>query len=215
MLTLYYTDPLPDVGLCPPVLTADGNLVMAGGCQDSNFKAFASAVIFKVGNGKESLSASGFPWWWIVLAAGVLVAALVAYGFYRSYKSRESQGSDEPSTSDNEEMMERITRLMEEQQLFLNPDLKVADVAVALGTHSRTVSDCIKATYDCSFTQFINNYRVEYVKNLMADHPGKKIHELYIAAGFASESSFFRTFKQITGMTPREWIGENPPSTEP
>ena len=132
---------------------------------------------------------------------------------YKSYRPHRTKKSNEPNTlgepsPDNGEMMERITLLMEQKKLFLNPDLKVADVAAELGTHGRTVSDCIKATHDCSFTQFINNYRVDYVKSLMADHPEKKIQELYIAAGFASETSFFRTFKQITGMTPREWISE-------
>ena len=208
VLTLYYTEPLPDVGLCPPVLTAEGNLAMVGGRQDSNFKAYASAIVFKVGNNEENLSAMGFPWWWIVLGIVLLAVALVAYKFYRSYKAHKPYECFEPSTPDNGELMERITRLMEQEQLFLNPDLKVADVAVELGTHSRTVSDCIKAAYDCSFTQFINNYRVDYVKNLLTDHPDKKIQEVYLAAGFASETSFFRTFKQITGMTPREWISE-------
>ena len=208
VLTLYYTEPLPDVGLCPPVLTAEGNLAMVGGCQDSNFKAYASVIVFKVGNNEKNLSAMGFPWWWIVLGIVLLAVSLVAYKFYRSYKSHKPYECFEPSTPDNGDLMERITRLMEQEKLFLNPELKVADVAVALGTHSRTVSDCIKAAYDCSFTQFINNYRVDYVKKLLTDHPDKKIQEVYLAAGFASETSFFRTFKQITGMTPREWISE-------
>ena len=204
-LTFGYTDPLPGVGISVPILTADGNLVMVGGRLESGFQPNPSAVVFML-NDTESLLAAGFPWWWIVLGVILLAVSLIAYKTYRANKPPYE--SNEFSTPDYGEMMERITQLMEQQQLFLNPDLKVADVAVVLGTHSRTVSDCIKVTHDSSFTQFINNFRVEYVKKLMADNPDKKIQELYMAAGFASETSFFRTFKQITGMTPREWISE-------
>ena len=207
-LTFGYTDPLPGVGISVPVLTADGNLVMVGGRLESGFQPNPSAVVFML-NDRENLLAVSFPWWWVV---GVIVLVVILI-VYKSYRPHRTKKSNEPNTlgepsPDNGEMMERITLLMEQKKLFLNPDLKVADVAAELGTHGRTVSDCIKATHDCSFTQFINNYRVDYVKSLMADHPEKKIQELYIAAGFASETSFFRTFKQITGMTPREWISE-------
>ena len=36
----------------------------------------------------------------------------------------------------------------------------------------------------------------------------KKIADIYIESGFANEGSFFRTFKAVTGMTPKEWLSK-------
>ena len=103
-------------------------------------------------------------------------------------------------------MMGRIDELMEREQLFLNPELKVGDVAAILGVNSRYVSDSINTSRDCSFAQFMNRLRVEYAQHMMQQSPEKKLSEVWVASGFANESTFFRAFKSITGITPKEWI---------
>ena len=99
-----------------------------------------------------------------------------------------------------------IVDLERYDNLFRNSELKVSDVAVHLGTNTRYVTDCIKSCRGCTFTQLVNGYRVEYAKQLLRKHPDKKIFEVYTEAGFASETSFFRIFKSVTGMTTREWM---------
>jgi AraC-like DNA-binding protein len=32
-----------------------------------------------------------------------------------------------------------------------------------------------------------------------------KITEVFLSSGFANETTFFRIFKAVTGMTPNEW----------
>ena len=39
--------------------------------------------------------------------------------------------------------------------------------------------------------------------------PDKKIAAVAIESGFANEMSFFRNFKQVEGVTPREWLNKN------
>ena len=99
--------------------------------------------------------------------------------------------------------MQRIYRLMEEQQPYLNSELKVQDVADALGSNRTYVSNCIKNIRGCSFSQFVNGYRIEYAKQLLRQHPDMKLSEIWTASGFSSESSFFRAFKAVTGTTPK------------
>ena len=84
-------------------------------------------------------------------------------------------------------------------------ELKVTDIAAALGSNRRFISDCINSQRGCSFTQFINGYRIDHAKRILRQDPNKKIADVYMEAGFANEQSFFRTFKAITGMTPSEW----------
>ena len=102
--------------------------------------------------------------------------------------------------------MQQIRELMEREKFYLNSELKLSDVAARLGTNSRYVSDCIKRSQECSFTQFVNHYRVEHAKRLMQQQPGIKISVLCYDSGFANETSFFRTFKSVTGTTPKEWL---------
>ena len=105
--------------------------------------------------------------------------------------------------------MARIVQLMETQQVYLNQDLKVNDVADALGVHRNTISACINAQKGCSFNQFVNEYRVEYAKKLLREADEIKISYICHEAGFATESTFFRAFKTSTGMTPKEWAANS------
>ena len=97
---------------------------------------------------------------------------------------------------------------MEQQKIFRNNELKVADVAKALLTNNRYILDCIKENRNQTFSQFVNDYRIEYAKQQLLDNPNKTIADIYLEAGFSSERSFYGSFKDITGMTTREWINE-------
>lgn len=94
---------------------------------------------------------------------------------------------------------------MEEQQLYLDTELKLADLATSLGTNRTTISNCINSMRQCTFTQFVNTYRIRHAQQLMRDNPDKRASEVWMESGFSNETSFFRTFKTIVGMTPTEW----------
>ena len=51
-------------------------------------------------------------------------------------------------------------------------------------------------------------YRVELAQKLMREAPEKALSIIAEESGFATEASFFRTFKQFTGETPTEWKGK-------
>jgi YesN/AraC family two-component response regulator len=105
--------------------------------------------------------------------------------------------------------MRSICQLMEHDQLYLDSDLKLTDLATRLNTNRNAVSACINTQCGCSFSQFVSNYRVEHAKALLRQHPDMKMAEVWMQSGFNNESSFFRAFKAITGRTPSEWKAEN------
>ena len=102
-------------------------------------------------------------------------------------------------------LMQRIEELMVEKRLYLNSNLKMSDVAAEFGIHQNEVSACINSCKGYSFSQFINNYRIAYAQQLLRNQPDAKMTHVALESGFASDTSFFRTFKSITGMTPSEW----------
>jgi YesN/AraC family two-component response regulator len=101
--------------------------------------------------------------------------------------------------------MQRIYLLIEKEKPYLSSELKVSDIAEKLNTSSRNISDCIKNSTNNTFVNFINTYRIDYAKQLMRQQPDMKISEVFLSSGFANETTFFRIFKTLTGMTPNEW----------
>lgn len=69
------------------------------------------------------------------------------------------------------------------------------------------MSHLINAGLGENFYDFINKYRVEEVKRLMADPQKQNYNLLGIAleAGFKSKSTFNLIFKRFTGLTPTEY----------
>ena len=220
-LTLYYTDPLPVVPDYPPVVTDKGDLVIAGGLTGiSNFTPSRAVYLLHLGTPLDASAQGRNYWLWLllpVLIIGLLLGILIlkhrrTHGDCPPCEQRSGLHGDCPlespdlhQDSPNDELIQRIRHLMEEQRLYTNVDLKVSDIAVLLGTNSRYVSDCIKASEGCTFSQFVNKYRLEHAKRRLRERPDMKLSSIWAETGFASEQSFHRTFKQDTGLTPREW----------
>lgn len=203
-ITLYYVGPLEDFGDATPILTADGDLIIAGGIIDDNFAPLASVWLIHIGTEKalvEAETSRDLTWLWVLGGLLLAIAIIAAIRYDRRHRSKSEIATDE--------LMIRIVQLMETQQVYLNQDLKVSDVADALGVHRNFVSACINAQKGCSFNQFVNDYRVEYAKKLLRETDEIKISHICHESGFATESTFFRAFKASTGMTPKEWADIN------
>lgn len=102
--------------------------------------------------------------------------------------------------------MGRLRELME-GGLYVQPDLTIEDVAVRVGESSRTVSAAINGCMGISFRTWVNTYRVEKAKQLIAegylqDHV---MDALAQASGFAGRVSFYRAFKKHTGQSPTDF----------
>ena len=214
-LTLYHTDPLPEAGMRTiPVLTAEGNLMLTGGVgvePNSNFSPVASVWLLRFNDDGSEASAGINGWLWVLLAMVVLVVVVAIL----ILKGRRRQPQPEPKLQSegvvkgDEQLIQRIYDLMDEKQLYLQQGLKVSDIASALGINSRYVSECVKAFKGCSFTQFVNEYRMEQAKRLLLERPEMKISSVAIESGFTNDKAMTRYFKEQTGMTPTEWKTRN------
>ncbi|MBQ8990741.1 MAG: helix-turn-helix domain-containing protein [Prevotella sp.] len=204
-LTLYHTDPLTEtIALTIPVMTDDGNLMLTGikPAINYNFNFTPTPQVWLLRFYDDASATSSASAWWCVLGIAVVLALLVAGLILWKRRRVESEGI--PANSDTL-LMQRITQLMEEKQRFKDPDLKISDVALELNTNVRYVSDCIKNVKGCSFTQYVNGYRIEHAQKLLREQPDLKISHIYLSSGFSNDSSFFRIFKSVTGTTPNEW----------
>ena len=207
-LTLCFTDPLQVVPDVMPLLTPEGNLVIAGGfTEGSNFTPSNAVWLLRLGGEPEVASGKGF-WIWILLGVVVVAAILLALRWRRQKPTSATPdliATPETSEEDVSQLMQRINDVIESQKLYKNCELKLSDLANAVGSNRRAVSDCINSQTGCSFNQYVNTFRTEHAKRIIRQYPDRKLSDIYVESGFANETSFFRTFKALTGMTPKEW----------
>lgn len=125
----------------------------------------------------------------------------------------EDAKADRATTAETDELFHKITTALREQQLFTNPHLTIQDLANAVGSNRTYVSACINRRSNFTFSQLVAQYRVEYAKTILLDPQYTSDHEAVTQAmalsGFASDPTFYRVFKDLTGLTPLQFRQQN------
>lgn len=103
-----------------------------------------------------------------------------------------------------DEHLEKLLAYMEEEKPYLNGDLKMDDPANSLSIPSHHLSQIINERTGKNFFEFVNLYRVEEAKNLLADPEKKDFKILRVAfeSGFNNKTTFNSAFKNEVGITP-------------
>jgi len=108
----------------------------------------------------------------------------------------------------DEALKERIEQLMERDQPYYNPKLTLSELAELAGTNPHELSRAINQGIGMNFNDFVNSYRVEAFKRRVVE-PQYQNHTFLAVAmmvGFNSKTAFNRSFKKLTGETPREYF---------
>lgn len=108
---------------------------------------------------------------------------------------------------------QQLVTAMEENKYYLNGELRLAQLAEALGIPAHHLSQVINVAFAQSFFDFINRYRVVHAKALICEGSDLKqgvgdgnILDIALASGFNSKASFNRVFKRETGVTPSNFL---------
>lgn len=111
----------------------------------------------------------------------------------------------------DEELVLLHTKKIEEHillhQSFRKRGITVMQLAVELNMPMHHLSYVLNFHYKQRFNDFINQYRVDYVRRLLKEEGWRKhkLETLATEAGFSSRSTFFAAFKKITGLTPNDY----------
>lgn len=156
----------------------------------------------------------------LILSVG---AALYFYAQHRRHKSAREKAAaaevpqEEPQVkyrtsrlSDKEckALFKRLEALMQTQKPYINPDLKIADLAGMLSTSAHSMSFLFNQYLDRNYYDYVNEYRVEEFKRMVeaGDAARYTLTAMSERCGFSSRASFFRHFKKECGMTPSQYI---------
>ena len=104
------------------------------------------------------------------------------------------------------QLNKKLKILMEEQKIYLNPELRLDLVVKELNTNRTYLSTVIKEDYKENFMGFVNRYRIDEAKRLLNDaENNSNLSEIAEMVGFKSVSSFNTFFKRYTGKNPMEY----------
>ena len=114
------------------------------------------------------------------------------------------------STIDINFWKEKIEKIINEKQLYNNPKLTLVDVANQLETNPKTISTTINSGFHKNFNDFINDYRIEAVKEKIkhGEHTKSTLLGIALDCGFNSKATFNRAFKKSTSLSPKEYINK-------
>jgi AraC-like DNA-binding protein len=151
-----------------------------------------------------------------IAAAGLAVLAGLGAGAYlrsrrRARKIREKYKTSSLGAEAAEQIAPRLLRVLDEEKLYLNPNLSLRDLAQRLRIHPNHLSRVINERFGLSFNDFINRYRIDEAKRRLADPAERETSVLDIAlgSGFFSKSVFNTAFKKFAGTTPSEYRKRN------
>jgi len=112
------------------------------------------------------------------------------------------------SDVDSKKIFNDLLNIMKEKELYLEPELKLTNVAEEMNVPGHHISQVISKHTSSNFYHFINEYRVNSVIEQLKDDQHKEYTLLSIAfgSGFNSKTSFNTAFKKISGLTPSQFI---------
>jgi len=99
---------------------------------------------------------------------------------------------------------QKLKQAIEEDEIYKNANLTISECASYIDISSKELSNYINDVHGVNFSEYLNFYRIEKVKELLRSKDTNKFTLLKFAedAGFSSKSSFNATFKKMVGVTP-------------
>lgn len=159
----------------------------------------------------------------------VIKAIMLIVWFYFFYKAlflkniriehTFRNGWDLPSNDDEEEddddeeqrgalfkrYAEEVNTWFEREKPYLNDDLRLTDLQRVFPISRSSLSQLFNKELGMSFSDYVNQFRIEESKRLMDAEPLASIQEIAERSGFHSISTFRRAFTKHTGIIPSEY----------
>jgi len=129
------------------------------------------------------------------------VSDLIIDGLMLEMIGESARRSPVPGDTHPPRWLEQTRELL---RAHFSEQLKLADVAQAVGVHPVHLAQTFHRLYHCTVGDFVRQQRIEYACHELAtsDSP---IVDIALSAGFCDQSHFTRTFKRLTGIAPSRY----------
>jgi len=109
------------------------------------------------------------------------------------------------STPLEQDLWARICRLMDQEEVWKDPDLTLYDMSRLCATNATYLNRVIQIETGHGFKELINAKRVAGVVAQIEQNPDIDVQSAFFNAGFRSRTTAWRNFKDITGKSPAEY----------
>lgn len=103
----------------------------------------------------------------------------------------------------------KVYHIIIENKAYLDADFKMTDLASKTKISRYYLAQYFNVVYQMNFREYINKLRIEHVVEYIEYHQAKEelsVHDLFLESAFNSKTSFFKSFKQVLGCTPFEYL---------
>lgn len=116
-------------------------------------------------------------------------------------------GTDKPARNQKnltgKKLLEEIDRYLKKN---LHGDNSIAAICGAFSINQPYLSKVFKQYYNCTYNEYLIELKIEEAKRLLSDEEEEyRIGEIAEVTGFSDQFYFSKVFKNITGMSPREY----------
>ena len=110
--------------------------------------------------------------------------------------------------SQRQELIVKIHQLMDESDLFLDPEFSLEKLSKELKSNTSYVSHAINETTGKNFASLVNEYRIKRACQYMSEPENRNYTLEYISSkvGFKSRNTFYVSFKKYIGLTPAQYL---------
>lgn len=103
-------------------------------------------------------------------------------------------------------LAEKLTSLMQREELYRQNELSLADLAERLEISVHQTSELLNVHFAESFYDYLNRYRLAYACKLLGDASCHlRVLDIAFESGFSNKNSFYRYFRETYGVTPVEY----------
>ena len=105
----------------------------------------------------------------------------------------------------SQKLSSRLQSLMSDEKLYLDPNIKLSALSKKMNVSSTQLSQLFNEVLQSNYNDYINGWRIEEAKRVIAEHPDFSLEAIGYDCGFNSKSTFYSAFKKHTGMTPSNY----------
>jgi AraC-like DNA-binding protein len=142
----------------------------------------------------------------LVIALLSCIALLVNSGI--SFLPPSKYASSSLDEENYDEIISQVSLAMKEKELYKQADFNLQRLSKHLNSNPSYLSQAINHHLGMRFNDYINQFRVEEAKQQLLAPQNRHLTIEAIAelCGFQSKSTFFRAFKKVTGLTPKQFV---------